>query len=676
MKTMRILTAALCLTGPWALAKQQGNHMPEANPPVRQVQPILDTPLRDAAICRGPDGIYYMTGTSATIGRDGKPDFRNNDGIWLWKSADLKKWEPLGQVWSIARGSKEFGSPDAWQLSWRGNLDGPDSKPIRGMTAPEIHFIRGNFYICFSMNGQGTGLLVSESGQAEGPYRSLGRITLWDDDPSMFEDDDGAVYWVWGAGWIARMKDDLTGLAEKPRQLEIEPEAPNSTYPFRIGKGGAFIFKADAPGMKQGRYHLIGYDDIPRMGGVPCRDTMIATAETVYGPYKQRDMMIPHGGQSTVFPGPDGKWCATFNGVDEWAAFRDKPGIVPLEPHATVFGADYWWGGAFIKPFYPVTERGPWGTIEPFVRNINFRDLTVLNAPDGYYYLTGTDMDYSKKDKRPARDQIGIRMWRSKDMKTWEPMGFVWRCDDAPQSREGLSKFLALNINAPITYDIEIHYLKGTYWLVGNMQTGKHWAEKDGMLMLMLRSTSGKAEGPYEWAWKGKHDCELWTPNIFQDDDGSCYIIGGGDGNHVAKLKDDLSDVASEKWRSWPQDNYRMGEGGHLVKIGGKYIHTFRNWHGIPQTAMQGHGDDYPRWRLFSTYDLMYTTADNLKGPWSPSRCLAPRCGNSKPFQDKNGQWHVPFFGDLSPGPWYSLPGAYPVTVRQENGDVILEPVK
>ncbi|UOQ74187.1 family 43 glycosylhydrolase [Hymenobacter cellulosilyticus] len=74
-------------------------------PPMPPVKPILDTPLRDASICLGPDKTYYLTGT---IG----PDFMvSNEGIKVWKSKDMKTWEPLGLVWSIERDG-------TWQKQW------------------------------------------------------------------------------------------------------------------------------------------------------------------------------------------------------------------------------------------------------------------------------------------------------------------------------------------------------------------------------------------------------------------------------------------------------------------------------------------------------------------------------------------------------------------------------
>ena len=643
----------------------------------RQVQPLFDHPLRDTAISRGPDGVYYLTGTSATQRPYGSLDFETNDGVWLWKSKDLARWDQMGQVWSISRdpirfGNPHFGSPSMWQIAWRASRDPRVTTPVRGMTAPEIHFVKGGCYITYSMNGYGCDLLQSESGKPEGPYKDLGRMVRSGGDPSLFEDDDGAVYFVWGEGWIARMKDDLTALAEAPRLLAIQPEIEGGSWPLRIGSGGAFLFKAEAPGLKQGSYHLIGYEGIARMGPTLCCDTFIATADTVYGPYKRRDLMIPHGGQSTVFKGPDGQYCATFSGSDDWAAFRDKPGIVPLVAHPTEFGADFWWCGAFTKPWYPVTEGGAWSQIDPFVNEGIQRDVSILNAPDGYYYLTFTDMELHRKNNPKPREKIGVQVYRSKDMKTWEDLGVVWKCDNSPQTRAGLDKRLSLGGFGVILYDVELHYLKNTFWIISSMQTGKHWAEPDGCLILVLRSASGKVEGPYEFMWKDKHDCNFWTPSILEDDDGSVYIVGGGVGNTVAKLKEDLSGLDGPSWKIHPKDMHAIGEGGHLIKIGKKYIHTSAVWHGA---------DPYdkgmsPRGRLFSTYDLMYFTADNLKGPWSETRCAAPKCGNARPFQDKQGNWFAPFFGNHFFGPWTAKPGAYPIRVREADGDVFLEPVR
>jgi hypothetical protein len=61
----------------------------ESQPALRK---LMDTPLRDTAICRGPNGTWYLTGTV-------EPFWNYNEGIKVWKSPDLIHWEPLGFVW-------------------------------------------------------------------------------------------------------------------------------------------------------------------------------------------------------------------------------------------------------------------------------------------------------------------------------------------------------------------------------------------------------------------------------------------------------------------------------------------------------------------------------------------------------------------------------------------------
>ena len=86
-------------------------------------------------------------------------------------------------------------------------------KPARALWAPEIHYIKGNYFICLSMPPGGISILKSITGKPEGPYV---HATVNPDkpfvggiDPTLFQDDDGKVYFAWaGAKSITRMKDD------------------------------------------------------------------------------------------------------------------------------------------------------------------------------------------------------------------------------------------------------------------------------------------------------------------------------------------------------------------------------------------------------------------------------------------------------------------------------------
>src|SRR5512136_2765262 len=85
---------------------------------------LMDTPLRDTSICRGPDGTWYLTGTV-------EPFWAYNEGIKLWRSKDLANWETLGIVWRYGD------SP--WHKRY---LEA--KKPL---WAPEVHFLKDTFWL-------------------------------------------------------------------------------------------------------------------------------------------------------------------------------------------------------------------------------------------------------------------------------------------------------------------------------------------------------------------------------------------------------------------------------------------------------------------------------------------------------------------------------------------------
>ena len=173
----------------------------------------------------GHDGRYYMTGSC------GDDIWKQNDGVELWVSSDLRSWDYMGLVWSFDRDG-------TWQREWRHH-----HRPVRALWAPEIHYVKGNYFITLSMPPGDRGLLKSSTGRPEGPYvNALADDGKWDGDidASLFEDTDGTVYVIWGGGWIARMKDDMSGMAEEPRQpILLNPDTVAShharTCPKRCG---------------------------------------------------------------------------------------------------------------------------------------------------------------------------------------------------------------------------------------------------------------------------------------------------------------------------------------------------------------------------------------------------------------------------------------------------------
>jgi xylan 1,4-beta-xylosidase len=265
---------------------------------------LFDTPLRDPSICRGPDGTYYLTGTSEPFW-----GYNNENGIRVWKSKDLTTWEPLGTVWRYGA------SP--WHEQYL--------KAKKPLWAPEIHYKKGTFWLTYSMPGwdgtaktSGSGLLKSTTGKPEGPYEDVQPAERLGDeiDASLFEDDDGTMYFLWHSGKIARLKPDMSGLAEPYRWLKAAATDPDPKHHSGLcagifGKGsfdhvgfeGMFLFKAN------GRYYLCCSEQFG--GRYSC---MVSTSTNIFGPYSARYEAIPHGGHNAFFQDGEGKWWSTYFG--------------------------------------------------------------------------------------------------------------------------------------------------------------------------------------------------------------------------------------------------------------------------------------------------------------------------------------------------------------------------
>jgi len=302
---------------------------------------LLDTPLRDPCVCRGPDGTYYLTGTSEPFW-----GFNNDNGIRVWKSKDLTTWEPLGTVWRYG------GSP--WHAKFLAA-----KKPL---WAPEIHYNKGTFWLTYSMPGwkagdpagidprnSASGLLKSTTGKAEGPYQDVQPAAPLGDeiDASLFEDDDGTMYFLWHSGKIARLKPDMSGLAEPYHWLRTTTCDPDPKHHAglcagifghgsfdHVGYEGAFLFK------RNGIYYLTCSENFD--GRYSCA---AALSKTIYGPYSPRYEAIPHGGHNAFFQDEKGHWWSTYFGPP-WG---ERAAILPVD-----FDAD---GRMHSAAENPATQR-------------------------------------------------------------------------------------------------------------------------------------------------------------------------------------------------------------------------------------------------------------------------------------------------------------------------------
>lgn len=289
------------------------------------VRPIIDTWMRDTYVTHGPDGYYYMTGTTASPGRefDGQIHcWDYNDGLYLWRSLDMKNWEDMGRIWSFDKDAADWQKKGSPVKPGATSLNGdPLDSMYRAVWAPELHYVssQDKWMIVACLNGgNGSFVLESTSGNPEGPYRNIeGNMDqpIFDNiDLSLFEDDDGTVYLVGHNHFIAPMNGELTDIAEPFRRLE---ETPYASEPYIEG---VWIEKHDQ------QYHLLQTVwSVPQTDGsysyirddrkdsvLHSYDVVVATSNNVFGPYGPRYPAIVEGGHNNIFQDGDGRWWSTI----------------------------------------------------------------------------------------------------------------------------------------------------------------------------------------------------------------------------------------------------------------------------------------------------------------------------------------------------------------------------
>ncbi len=589
------------------------------------LRPFADGALTDISIARGHDGAFYMTGSAVA---SDAPAYAAS--VTLWRSPDRKQWTKLRD---ISAGNKRVRSP-------------------------EIHFLKGRYWLTLSMEGGGTDLLAFDTANlARSPFRRA-TITTAGEDPSLFLDDDGTFYWVMGAGEIARMQPDpMQGLAAEPRRMIQPLEGDIRSHAMR----GAFLAKI------RGYYHLfvgerrLRFRDLGRTGLPGGTDDVFVAVSTKpdSGYQATRYLALPHAGQTTIFPDEQGALWATWSCTDTRGVFRFRPAAFRLD---IVDASKSLWpiGFDFDRPDPPVRYRPQGFLIRPDPAHIYeagtgalhavpmdpvpgqrvpfpwIRDTSITRGGDGAYYMTGTSGSLDS-----------IHLWRSPDLKHFTYLKPVFQFENDPK--------LWYNRNANrLLWAPEIHYFRDTYWITWcvNLKVGNG----------LLKSTSGKPEGPYVSAYPGN---QALVPNyidasLFNDDDGTPYYLWQG--KFLRKLNADLSGFAGETMELLTVDKEQVGyEGVFLRKIGSWYVLSAAEWNG------GGNRQD-------GTYDMMYAVSKNLAGPYTRRRVGVWHGGHSTMFQDGNGAWYLAFFGNDRTAPFRAMPGVAPLEIRDTGDDLIIRP--
>jgi beta-xylosidase len=225
------------------------------------------------------------------------------------KSTDLVNWELVSYAYQTLDDTDEL------------NLVNGKSTYGRGSWASSLRYHNGIFYVSTFSGTTGKTYIYTTKNIEKGPWTAQSfKPSLHDH--SLFFDDDGKIYMIYGSGklMLAELNEDLSGLKTgvAPRVI-IENATAVSGLNGGLPAEGSQLFKIN------GKYYLFNIS-WPR-GGM--RTVMIHRADQIAGPYEGRVVLQDKGvAQGGLINTPKGQWFAYL--FRDYGAVGRIPYLVPV----------------------------------------------------------------------------------------------------------------------------------------------------------------------------------------------------------------------------------------------------------------------------------------------------------------------------------------------------------
>lgn len=266
--------------------------------------PVIFADVPDLSMIRVGD-TYYMSSTTMHL----------SPGLPLMKSKDLVNWQLVGYAYDT------LANVDAL------NLTNGKSTYGRGSWASSLRYHNGTYYVTTFAQTTGKTHVFTTKNIEKGPWKETSFKPSYHDN-TLFFDDDGRVYLIYGAGKLRLVELTADASGVKPGSAE-QVLIENASTPSGTGGGlpaeGSQLFKV------KGKYYLFNIT-WPR-GGM--RTVVIHRADKITGPWEGRiglqDLGVAQGG---LIDTPDGKWYAYL--------FRDSGGVGRIPYLVPVTWEDGW----------------------------------------------------------------------------------------------------------------------------------------------------------------------------------------------------------------------------------------------------------------------------------------------------------------------------------------------
>lgn len=262
------------------------------------INPIIFADVPDMSIIRVKN-TYYMSSTTMHM----------SPGVPIMKSTDLVNWKLINYAYDTLATIDEL------------NLDKGKSSYGRGSWASSLRFHKGVYYVTTFAQTTGKTYIFSTKDIEKGPWK-VTSFTPSYHDHSLFFDDDGRVYMIYGGGKLKmiELSADLSGVKSgTSEQVVIENASAPAGTNIMLPSEGSQLFKVN------GKYYL--FNIVWPKGGM--RTVVVHRADKINGPYEGKvvlqDLGVAQGG---LIDTPTGNWFAYL--FRDYGAVGRIPYLVPV----------------------------------------------------------------------------------------------------------------------------------------------------------------------------------------------------------------------------------------------------------------------------------------------------------------------------------------------------------
>jgi beta-xylosidase len=258
--------------------------------------PIIYADVPDMSMIRVGD-TYYMSSTTMHM----------SPGVPIMKSKDLVNWQLVNYAYDTLANVDEL------------NLNNGKSSYGRGSWASSIRYHNGTYYVTTFAQTTGKTYIYTTKNIEKGPWKEVAFKPAYHDH-SLFFDDDGRVYLVYGNGRLRII--ELNGDVSEVKtggvdQVLIENASAPAGSNIGLGAEGSQLFKVN------GKYYLF---NITWPKG-SMRTVVVHRADNILGPWEGKVALQDRGiAQGGLINTPEGNWYAYL--------FRDN-GAVGRIPYLT-----------------------------------------------------------------------------------------------------------------------------------------------------------------------------------------------------------------------------------------------------------------------------------------------------------------------------------------------------